>query len=260
MLFRSPDEVRPFVYVEHDVCVLILDRTHTFHDCLVTKHLYDSAARKSYEDRRRLAKEMFILPQHEYCFNLLITDLSHKLMVELEKWRPLGEITQCHEGIHTGNARDILFHPERINSHCKPLFYGGRAGDCIANYHSSTSGWFVDYRESIIKKDKGFYASLRDERIFNQAKIYITRTGNPIKAFFDLDTYASNNFFSLQFKDYDENTANNLKAILPLILSSVANYYIRNFAAPRLGNTYIDRKSTRLNSSHVSESRMPSSA
>ena len=83
---------------------------------------------------------------------------------------------------------------------------------------------------------------MRDERIFQLPKIYITRTGNPIKAFFDNSNYASNNFFSLQFKDYAANTPENLKAILPLILSSSANYYIRNFAAPRIGNTYIETK------------------
>jgi hypothetical protein len=124
----------------------------------------------------------------------------------------------------------------------KPLFYGGRAGDQISNYSSQTSGWYVDYRKEIIKKDEGFYASLRNEKIFSQPKIYITRTGNPIKAFFDLDTYASNNFFSLQFKDYSVNNEENLKRVLPLILSKFANYYIRTYAAPRLGDTFIETK------------------
>ena len=35
------------------------------------------------------------------------------------------------------------------------------------------------------------YASLRDNKIFDLPKIYITRTGNPIKAFVDEKTYAS---------------------------------------------------------------------
>lgn len=237
-----PEQVRPFVYVEHDVCVLILDKTRSLDDCVITKHLYDAKQGEQFLEERRMKKDKFILPQHGYCFNLLITETSYRLMTALERGTPLGDITQSHEGIHTGNCRDILFHRGKINSYCKPLFYGGRAGDQIDNYHSITSGWFVDYRESIIDKEKGHYASLRDERIFKLPKIYITRTGNPIKAFFDSETYASNNFFSLQFKDYEANTEKKLKAILPLILSSVANYYIRNFAAPRLGNTYVETK------------------
>lgn len=247
-----PEPFRPFVYVEHDVCVLIIDQTRSQPDCLITKHLYDAKSNERCSEQRKMQKDMFILQQHEYGFNLLITESSYRLMRELEKGTPLGEITQCHEGIHTGNCRDILFHQEKINSYCKPLYYGARAGDRINNYHSFTSRWFVDYRESIIKKDKGQYASLRDERIFSLPKIYITRTGNPIKAFFDLDSYASNNFFSLQFKDYSANTEKNLKAILPLILSSVANYYIRTFAAPRLGNTYVETKIIHLDRVPVS--------
>ena len=242
-----PEQFRPFVYVEHDVCVLILDKTRTLPLCVNTKHLYDATQNASYADTHSVKKDMFILPQHDYCFNLLITDSSFRLMKELESGTPLGDITQCHEGIHTGNCRDLLFHDTKINAHCKPLFYGGRAGDHISNYQSSTAGWFVDYRESLIDKRKGLYASLRDERIFRLPKIYITRTGNPIKAFFDADTYASNNFFSMQFKNYAENTEKGLKAILPLILSSIANYYVRTFAAPRLGNTYVETKIIHLN-------------
>ena len=248
-----PEQFRPFVYVEHDVCVLILDKTRSFDDCKITKHFYDTKKGEQCREERQMKKDKFILPQHGYCFNLLITEASYLLMTELEKGTPLGEITQSHEGIHTGNCRDILFRKENINPYCKPLFYGARAGDQIDNYHSIASGWFVDYRESIIDKKKGNYASLRDERIFKLPKIYITRTGNPLKAFFDSDTYASNNFFSLQFKDYKANTEKNLKAILPLILSSVANYYIRNFAAPRLGNTYIETKIIHLDRVPVSD-------
>ena len=71
-------------------------------------------------------------------------------------------------------------------------------------------------------------------------------------AFYDSDTYASNNFFSLQFRDYAKNSEEKLKAILPLILSSLANYYIRTFAAPRLGDTYIETKIIHLNRIPVS--------
>jgi hypothetical protein len=154
----------------------------------------------------------------------------------------LNSKVQIHEGIHTGNARDILFHDKKINTNCKPLFYGGRAGDFIENFHSRRSKWFVDYRNDIIDKSKGFYASLRDERIFNLPKLYITRTGNPIKVFYDENNYASNNFFSLQMKDYNLNSEDILKSILPLLLSSFSNFYIRTFCAPRLGDTFVETK------------------
>ena len=71
-------------------------------------------------------------------------------------------------------------------------------------------------------------------------------------AFYDSGNYASNNFFSLQLRDYSQNSEGNLKAILPLILSSLANYYIRTFAAPRLGDTYIETKIIHLDRIPVS--------
>jgi len=100
----------------------------------------------------------------------------------------------------------------------------------------------VDYRKKLIDKKKGLYASLRDEKIFEFPKIYITRTGNPFKAFLDENTYASNNFFSLQFKDYKRNDLQSLKVILPFIVASITQYFIRTFAAPRLGNTFVETK------------------
>lgn len=204
-------------------------------------------------DSYREEKRNFIFKEHESCFNLLIREKELAVLRQLEGHAQLGSITQCHEGIHTGNSRDLLFHDRRINTFCRPLFYGGRAGDLIGNYHSERKGWFVDYRAEIIDKSKGFYASLRDERIFTLPKIYIARTGNPLMAFYDHDTYASNNFFSLQMRDYRDNKEQNLKALLPLILSSLANYYVRTFAAPRLGDTYIETKIIHLNRIPVSK-------
>ncbi len=247
-----PESCRQFVYVEHDVCVLILNQTKSNVSCHIRKQFYDPAEKENRTESYEELKKNFIFKDHDYCFNLLIRAKERSILEKLEGHVSLGSITQCHEGIHTGNSRDLLFHDGAINKYCKPLFYGGRAGDRISNYYSERSNWYVDYRASIIDKKQGFYASLRDERIFTLPKIYITRTGNPIMAFYDSDTYASNNFFSLQLRNYAKNSEENLKAILPLILSSLANYYIRTFAAPRLGDTYIETKIIHLNRIPVS--------
>ncbi|CDH47122.1 Eco57I restriction-modification methylase domain-containing protein [Candidatus Contendibacter odensensis] len=247
-----PESCRQFVYVEHDVCVLILNQAKSSVSCRIRKQFYDPAEKENRTESYEELKKNFIFKKHDFCFNLLIRAKERSILEKLEGHVSLGSITQCHEGIHTGNSRDLLFHDRAINKFCKPLFYGGRAGDQISNYYSERSNWYVDYRASIIDKDQGFYASLRDERIFTLPKIYITRTGNPIMAFYDSDTYASNNFFSLQLRDYSKNSEENLKAILPLILSSLANYYIRTFAAPRLGDTYIETKIIHLNRIPVS--------
>lgn len=236
-----PDEHRPFVYVDHDVCVINIfkEKKSNLEYTLVR---FDKVLGQLRELDYVKPKIEIILEEFEFAFNLIAQDRDFKILKKLTKYEKLDNFMQCHEGIHTGNSREILFLDKKKNKHCQPLFYGGGAGDTIQNYVSKTSGWFVDYRTALIDKNEGYYASLRDERIFKFPKIYITRTGNPFKAFFDLNTYSSNNFFSLQHKDYTKNNEDLLKYVLPFIISRLAQYFIRTFAAPRLGSTFIETK------------------
>lgn len=236
-----PDEHRPFVYVDHDVCVINLFKQNK-KELEYTLVRFDKGLNQLIELDYIKPKDEIILEEFEFAFNLIAQDRDFKILKKLSKFEKLDNFMQCHEGIHTGNSREILFVDKKKNKHCQPLFYGGGAGDIIQNYVSNTSGWFVDYRAEIINKEEGYYASLRDERIFKFPKIYITRTGNPFKAFYDLNTYASNNFFSLQHKEYSKNNEELLKYILPFIISRLAQYFIRTFAAPRLGSTFIETK------------------
>lgn len=236
-----PENFRPFIYVEHDVCVIIFNNENK-EDIRCCKHEYDSQAKSVVHNEWAAQKSEMIFPEYDYVFNLMLEEKDRLIHEKLLKYKTIDSFAQCHEGIHTGNSRDILFVKGRKNGYCKPLFYGGRAGDFIANYVSKTSGWYVDYREELIDKDRGYYASLRDENIFKYPKIYITRTGNPFKCFYDENTYASNNFFSLQFKTKSENTKENLLVLLAIINSKLTQYFIRTFPAPRLGDTYIETK------------------
>ena len=236
-----PDEFRPFVYVDHDVCVMNLfkDPSDSLKYSLCR---FDKKLKEISEFKFIQLKDKIILEEFDYAFNLIVQKRDYKILKKIERYEKLSDFIQCHEGIHTGNSREILFVDTKKNRYCYPLFYGSGAGDLIENYRSKTSGWHVDYRTDLIDKSKGFYASLRDERIFKYPKIYITRTGNPFKVFYDDDTYASNNFFSLQHIDYSLNNSQFLRFVLPFIISKLAQYFIRTFAAPRLGSTFIETK------------------
>lgn len=235
-----PYEHRTFKNVDHDVCILMVEskqcssiirRRHQFYveeNCMIETLSHDP-------------KEDLFIDYLECVYNMKATDEDLSILRKLIKYTSMDSFLQCHEGIHTGNVRDKLFLREFEKGY-KKLFYGGRAGDIIRPYYSKTSGWYVNYDEKLIDKLNGEYASLREETIFSLPKIYITRTGNPFKAFFDEDTYASNNFFSLQYMDLKVNTKENLMCILALINSKLCQYFIRTFAAPRMGNTFIETK------------------
>ncbi len=235
-----PDIVRPFLDVEHDVCTLFIDKTSNTEVANIYTRFYRNS--KVIENKESIKKENFILKEYDYTYNILLSSSHIAILNKLRSFNTLNEFLQCHEGIHSGNIREKLFKKEKVSGNEKPMFLGGRGGDKIENYISQRSGWFVDYRESIIDKSNGEYASLRDENIFNQPKIYLTRTGNPFKAFIDEANYASNNFFSIQFKDYSHNSYVSLLPILGLLNSKFANYYIRKIIAPSIGNTFVETK------------------
>ncbi len=237
-----PENLRPFVYVEHDVCVLFATKStsQSFRRIL---NKYDLSTKSIISQSSFVKKEKVILEEFDFVYNLAVNDNDLKILDKLKKFESIDKYFQCHEGIHTGNVRSKLFKKEHLGNSYKELYYGaGTGGDTISNYFSKRDGWYVDYRKEIIDNNSGEYASLRDERIFKHPKIYITRTGNPFKAFLDEDTYASNNFFSLQLKNYQENNIETLKLILPFIVSKLSQYFIRKFSAPRLGNTFVETK------------------
>ena len=237
-----PKTKKPFLFVEHDVCVIISNKIKK-EESKIILNKFDSKKKSIIPITEIKNKKDFIFSDFDYAFNLLVNTSDLIILNKLMAFDRLDKETQCHEGIHSGNIRSKLFIQENRNKYCKPLFLGaGKGGDEINNYVSNRSGWFVDYREEIIDRGNGEYASLRDERLFKNPKIYISRTGDPFKAFFDEKSYASNNFFSLQVKDYDKNFPDRLKILIPFITSKVTHYFIRKFAAPRLGNTFVETK------------------
>ena len=247
-----PKSKKPFLFVEHDVCVIISSKIKN-EESKIILNKFDPKKKLIISITEFKNKKDFIFSEFDYAFNLLVNASDLLILNKLMAFDRLDKSTQCHEGIHTGNIRSKLFIQENKNKFCKPLFLGaGKGGDKIRNYISKRNGWFVDYREGIIDKENGEYASLRDERLFKYPKIYISRTGDPFKAFFDENSYASNNFFSMQMKDYDRNSSDKLKLLIPFITSKVTQYFIRKFAAPRLGNTFVETKII-----HLSKIRIP---
>ncbi|MBK9765173.1 MAG: hypothetical protein IPO87_17985 [Flavobacteriales bacterium] len=140
---------------------------------------YDDVADDVTAVVRALDKAEVILEEFEYVVNLIADAEDFSILRKVHLHPPLNSYMQCHEGVHTGNMRDVLFTRDSKGRHRKKLFYGASAGDDIQSYTSHWSGWYVNYNSALVDKDNGLYASLRDRRIFDNPKLYITRTGNP---------------------------------------------------------------------------------
>lgn len=233
-----PDEIKPFPDVEHDVTTIIVNMNEKYDVLEYSTIIYNDYNLKEI----KISREITDICDEDYfnIYNLLINEIETNLKNRLKGFKSLYNFTQIHEGIHTGNIRDKLF--VKDSPDLKPVFVGGRSGDYIDNYYSRRNNWFVNYDKTVIDKDNNEYASLRDETIFNNPKVYITRTGNPFKCFIDIDNYASNNFFSLQTKDIEDNNTKILSFYVCLLNSKFSQFYIRKIIAPRIGDTFVETK------------------
>ena len=235
-----PDSIRPFPQVDHDVISFTFFKQNTYKTLNYSLNIYTEGILKEINFKR--FKKDIIEPKYFSVYNLLLNDDTIKIKKKLIGYDTFNSKTQVHEGIHSGNCRDKLFIKNQIRGDEKPLYYGGRNGDIINNYYSQMEGWYVDYRKDVIDKETGDYASLRNENIFKLPKVYITRTGNPFKCFIDNNNYASNNFFSLQLKDLENNSYELLSVFVCILNSKLSQFYIRNFIAPRIGSSFVETK------------------
>jgi hypothetical protein len=137
-------------------------------------------------------------PRH--VFNLALDDRRAALLDRLEaECVRLGDWLETHEGIHSGNIRKRLFLPARAKDDggdprlARPLILGR---DEIRPFLLRWSGWRVRYDRSAIRRDRGEYANLGDERWFTSAKLLVRRTGDRLVAACDsTGLFASNNLF-----------------------------------------------------------------
>ncbi len=247
-----PEKMRPFIYVEHDV-ILFIAKKGPSKDLFVHKYSYLRGNEHLTIEINLFDKSLIIRDEFDSAYNITLKDKDLDILNKINRFPIIESYMECHEGIHTGNIREKLFLIEKSNEFCKPLFYGAGAGDIIDSYLSKMKGWHVDYRSELIEKSKGEYASLREERIFKYEKIFITRTGKPFKAFFDENNYASNNFFSMQYKNIELNNKTNLFYTLAFLNSKVCQYFIRKYASPRVGELFIETKIIHLLKFHIPE-------
>jgi hypothetical protein len=164
----------------------------------------------------------------------------------------MRELGEFHEGIHTGNIRDKLFHRSKPKHEhpgkVKPCLIGGTYGDEFGRYHCLPAGNWTIYDSQLIERDRGEYASLREESIFVGEKLYVTRTGDEFFSFFDANHYASNNLFSFKLTPGRQESYH---FVMALLNGTFAQRFNRFFLAPRFGDLFTETKILHLDLSPV---------
>ena len=136
------------------------------------------------------------LPQKTFS---MLPDKQFDIDFDLEKFNllkgvkqvsePLYVFATSHEGVHSGNIREKLFTKEAKLQSAKRMIKGSD----IDRYQLQWEGWFVNYDPSLINRNKEEYASLREESIFLNPKIYTRQTSDRIVATYDVQGYHSDN-------------------------------------------------------------------
>ena len=103
--------------------------------------------------------------------------------------RPLGEIAQCHEGVHTGNIREKLFTSDANVDHARPLLKGAD----VTPFAFDFRGRYVRYDKGLIDRSAGEYASLRDPDIFEGPKLFSRQTSDRLVVCYDDGNLVSDN-------------------------------------------------------------------
>ncbi len=183
-----------------------------------------------------------------YCFNLSLDRRGASLLGRLEREGVrLGDWTEAHEGIHSGNVRERLFRrpsgqaKEETSAVWRPLVLG--RGE-IRPFHLAPEGWTVRYDRRCIRRSLGEYASLGREGWFTAPKILVRRTGDRVVAALDREgLFASNNLFVVLARpgcpvplDFIEGYLN----------SSLATWSFRAIQ-PRKGRLFAELKLVHLN-------------
>ena len=140
---------RVFKDVNHDCAVIIFRHgrqdQHSFFGGIVPKNetaieTFLSPFKESYFNDAEL----------EYRFNLNFSPINSALYQKLCALQKIGDIGDFHEGIHTGNVREKLFHKNRLTYYdpekIKPCLIGSNFGDEFGRYYCTPNNNWVIYR------------------------------------------------------------------------------------------------------------------
>lgn len=123
-------------------------------------------------------------------FNLFMTDEKLALVERLRSIGTFEDAFECHEGVHTGNARETLFTKTKEIA-TVPIIVGGKE---LAPFRLDWAGTYLRNNKSVLAADQ--YANLGRPEWFKNDKIVVRRTGDRVIAAVDqTGLYVSNNLF-----------------------------------------------------------------
>jgi len=168
--------------------------------------------------------------------NLFLTYEKRQILESLQACPRLGDWFAVHEGAHSGNIRDELFVPRRMDTSCRELLFGR---DEIVPYVLTWKGRYIRMAALPSKRTRSRYANAGQPEWHDRQKVLVRRTGDYVLAAVDLERrYASNNFF-LVFPIAPSGL--DLFGLCALLNSRLITWYFRTIE-PRVGRVFAELK------------------
>ncbi len=171
-----------------------------------------------------------------FVFNLHLTPDVRVVVDRLQAYPTLDQFWEVHEGVHSGNIREELFVPERVDDSCRELYFG--RGE-LRPYRLAWAGQFIRLAACPKTKTKSRYANVGRSEWYDVDKVLVRRTGDYVLSAVDRHRrYASNNYFLVIPRAAHALTLDGLTALLN---STLMTWYFRAIE-PRRGRAFAELK------------------
>ncbi|WP_135825125.1 Eco57I restriction-modification methylase domain-containing protein [Halorussus ruber] len=149
----------------------------------------------------------------------------------LEECDRLGDHVTLTEGVHTGNVREKLLTDERGagddegDGERDGTLREVVDGKSIDRYRLDWDGTWLRYDESLVERDDGEYADLRDADCFEEPKLLVRDISDrPVAVYDDEEYFALNTLYSVRSRDESDLS---LRYLLGVFNSEFATTYFR---------------------------------
>jgi type I restriction-modification system DNA methylase subunit len=166
---------------------------------------------------------------------------------KLDNSKRISIFCSVNNGVNTGNCAEILLSTKKETVNHRKILEGKN----INRYTTNWKGLWVNYDPTIrnrinisdlkTKQNKIDFA-LRDENIFNSAKIIVRQTGDKIIANIDFDKYVTRHSTHCLVNDFEKI---DMLFLLGVLNSKATNFYY-NFLIPEKGKAFAEVKGVNI--------------
>ncbi len=196
-------------------------------------------------EKRELRHEV---PQSDFdnnprkVFNLHLIPGKRRLLERVaDRSRPLAELFEVHEGVHSGNIRRELFVRSRVDDTCQKVVVSGAE---MKPFIVSWRGDFIRLGALPATRTRERYANVGRLEWHTRPKVVVRRTGDSVLAGVDMEgLFFSNNFFLVLPK---HGSPLDLVSLCALLNTQLMTWYFRSIE-PRVGRVFAELKIKHIN-------------